>query len=81
VWWRDVITKFLLDPKKRIEAGATRPYWLGRTLLELGALYEQQNRSEDARRAYQLVESTQLGWAEPLAKKGLERLGAPPAKG
>ncbi len=81
VWWRDVVTKFLLDEKRRIEPAATRPYWLARTLIELGALYEQLNRSEDARRAYNLVETSQLGWGEALAKKGLERLGAPPAKG
>ncbi|MBI4622707.1 MAG: hypothetical protein HY736_05715 [Verrucomicrobia bacterium] len=79
VWWRDVITPFLLDDRKPFEPGAKRPYWLARTLLDLGALLEQQEKLEEAKRAYLLLLERKLGYGEALAKTRLGRLGVPPA--
>ena len=75
VWWRDVITPFLLDDKTPVELAAKRPYWLARTLLDLGALLEQQERLEEAKRAYRLLLEKKLGYGEALAQARLERFG------
>jgi hypothetical protein len=80
VWWRDVITPFLIEDKQRDNFGATRPYWLARTLYELGGAYEQLGRFEDARNAYLLLESSALGSGEALARQALKRLGLPETK-
>ncbi len=80
VWWSDVVVPYLLEDKKPFERGAKRPYWLARTLLELGALYEQQGKPEDARNAYDLIRRKALGDGEDSARAALERLGGRPAK-
>ncbi len=80
VWWRDVITPFLLQETQPMEPDAKRRYWLGRTLLELGNLLEQQGRLDDAKNAYELVLRKQIGHGHALARNALQRLGVPPPK-
>lgn len=77
-WWRGVVDRFLIGPGGRFELGAKRPYWLGRTLNELGLMLEQQGRAAEARRAYSLWLDSKLG-SESVARKNLERLGRAPA--
>jgi TolA-binding protein len=76
VWWRDVIERFLIKSDRPIEAAAKRPYWLARTLNELGELYEKQGRLEEAKRAWRLVLESNLGSVE-AARKKLEEYGVP----
>ncbi len=79
VWWRDVVTPFLLEDKNPIEPTAKRPYWLARTLLDLGALLEKQEKLEEAKRVYTLLLAKKLGHGEAVAKARLERYGRVPA--
>jgi tetratricopeptide (TPR) repeat protein len=60
VWWRDVVTAFLIDTKMRTQLGAKGPYWMARTLLELGALREQQGKLEEAKEAWLLILKSNL---------------------
>jgi tetratricopeptide (TPR) repeat protein len=53
-WWR-LVHVFLLDPAKPADLGATGPYWMGRTLLNLGNSLEQQQKQDQAREAWQLI--------------------------
>lgn len=80
VWARDVIKPFLRENKEPFTADDKRPYWLARTLLELGRLYEEQEKLEEARQAYALLVEAKLGVAESLAYDALERLGVRGAK-
>ncbi len=77
IWWQDVIEIFL---KKPFEPGAKRPYWLARTLRDLGELAEKQGRFDEAKRAYQLILERRLPYAEAVARSRLEQLGVPVAK-
>jgi len=72
VWWRDVVTMFLLDEKMASALGPKGRYWMTRTLLELGALYEQQAKLDQARDAWSLILKTGLPGAS-LAKDRLAR--------
>ena len=62
VWWRDVVTAFLLDPKAAAQLGdkARGRYWMARTLLEFGELREQQGKLEEAKEAWALLLKTGL---------------------
>jgi len=71
-WWRDVVTAFLLDEKLAVDLGSKGRYWMTRTLLELGALYELQAKLEQARDAWSLIISTGLP-GSALAKDRLSR--------
>lgn len=75
VWWRDVIGPFLKDTPPPFEPHATRPFWLARTLIELGELQEQQLKLEQAKDSYLLLLQAKLGHGESIARKNLERLG------
>jgi cellulose synthase operon protein C len=77
VWWLDVITPFLLEETRALPPDAKRRYWLARTLLELGALHEQQGKFEEAKTAYELVLRKQIGHGHAMARNALERLGVP----
>lgn len=72
VWWRDVVTAFLLDERMAARLGAKGRYWMTRTLLDVGALYEQQARFEPAREAWTLILDSGLPGAS-LAKDRLAR--------
>lgn len=74
-WWRDVVTAFLLDPAKARQLGDRGRYWMTRTLLELGALYERQEKLEQAKEAWLLILKAKLGYGEALAKARLARFG------
>jgi cellulose synthase operon protein C len=79
VWWRDVVTAFLLDEAAAPQLGQKGRYWMTRTLLELGALYEQQEKLEQAKEAWLLILKTKLP-GEALARARLARFGLPEAK-
>lgn len=76
VWWKDVIGPFLKDNAQPFAEADKRPYWLARTLLELGEVYEELERIGEAQNAYQLIIQAKLGSAESVARQALKRLGA-----
>lgn len=76
VWWRDVVNEFLLAPEQARRLSDKGRYWMTRTLLELGALYEQQEKLEQAKEAWSLVLEAKLGYGEALARTRLARSGA-----
>ena len=80
VWWKDVITPFLLGNAAGFTANDKRPYWLATTLFELGRALEAKDKLEEARRAYSLVLQARLGVGEGLAREALKRLGVPEPK-
>ena len=80
IWWRDVVDTFLLKPENSTQLGAKGRYWLTRTLIELGGLYEQQEKFEQAKRAWSLILSAKLGYGEALAKARLARFNVADAK-
>ena len=55
VWWRDVVSAFLTDAKTSEQLGAKGRYWMARTLIEFGALREQQGKWEEAKAAWLLI--------------------------
>ena len=76
VWWPRVIDPFLLDAANAAKLGAKGPYWMSRTLLELGGVLEQQSKLDQARQAYDLIISKGLPGAA-LAKERLARFQQP----
>ena len=79
VWWRDVVTAFLLDPAPSGELGARGRYWISRTLLELGKLDEAQGRLDQAKDAWRLLVKSDLPGVA-LARARLARFGPQPPK-
>lgn len=79
VWWRDVVGEFLLKENIAAQLGDRGRYWMARTLLELGALYEQQEKLEQAKESWLLILRMQLP-GEALAKSRLARFGLPEVK-
>ncbi|MCC6415571.1 MAG: tetratricopeptide repeat protein [Opitutaceae bacterium] len=73
VWWRDVVTAFLLDESAARGLGAKGRYWMTRTLLEAGSLYEQQAKYDRAREAWGLIIESGLPGAA-LARDRIARL-------
>jgi TolA-binding protein len=73
VWWSDVINEFLLKPGEANQLGDKGRYWMTRTLLELGSLYEQEEKLEQAKEAWLLILKAKLGYGETLAKSRLAR--------
>jgi cellulose synthase operon protein C len=49
VWWNDVVDAFLVKPGGPKDLGPKGRWWIARTLLDVGALYEQQGRLEEAK--------------------------------
>jgi hypothetical protein len=80
VWWVDVIAPFLRDDPKPAEPDAKRPYWLARTLTELGDLQEKRGRREEAKLAYLLLLEKRLPFGEAIARSRLEQMGVPVAR-
>ena len=72
VWWRDVVSEFLLETDRADQLGAKGRYWMARTLLELGGLYEQQAKLEQAQQAWRLILKTGLP-GENLVRQRLAR--------
>jgi TolA-binding protein len=80
VWLKDVAYEFLVkDPARAAELGAKGRYWMARTLLELGTLFEQQEKLEQAKDAWLLILKTGLPGGE-LARARLARFNLPEAK-
>lgn len=79
VWWRDVVGEFLLKDDMAARLGDRGRYWMARTLLELGTLYEQQEKLEQAKEAWLLILRMKLP-GESLAKARLARFNLPEAK-
>lgn len=73
VWWADVVHAFLLQPAQATQLGDKGRYWMTRTLIELGALYEQQEKLEQAKQAWSLIITSKLGYGEGLARARLAR--------
>lgn len=80
VWWSDVVAPFLVDDPKPAEPDAKRPYWLARTLTELGDLQEKRGRFEEAKRAYLILLEKQLPYGGTIARSRLEQMGVPVAR-
>lgn len=81
VWWKDVVHEFLVkDPAVAAQLGAKGRYWMARTLLELGTLFEQQEKLEQAKEAWLLILKSGLAPGEELAKARLARFNLPEAK-
>jgi tetratricopeptide (TPR) repeat protein len=74
VWWTDVIDPFLKNEAKLTEPDAKRPYWLARTLCELGDLEEKRGNLEQAKAAYRLVLEKRLPF-ESVARARLQQSG------
>jgi cellulose synthase operon protein C len=73
MWWRNVVHEFLLQPKQAAQLGPKGRYWVTRTLLELGMLYEQQGKLEQAKRSWLLILDSKLGYGESVARSRLAR--------
>jgi len=81
VWWKDVVNEFLVkDPAVAAELGTKGRYWMARTLLELGTLFESQEKLEQAKNAWLLIIKSGLKPGEDLAKARLARFNLPEAK-
>jgi tetratricopeptide (TPR) repeat protein len=80
VWWKDVVHEFLVkDPELAAQLGPKGRYWMARTLVELGALFEQQEKLEQAKEAWLLILKMNLP-GEDLARARLARFKLPDAK-
>ncbi len=79
VWWSDVVDPFLPKPGAAEALGAKGRWWLARTLLDAGVLYEKQGRLEEAKRAWGLVVSAGLP-GQDAAREQLGRFHLPAAK-
>jgi hypothetical protein len=77
VWWRDVVTPFLIDANQARRLGSSGRIWMGRTLTYLAELYDKQNRPDDAREARRQLVQTGLPGREEAAR----RLAPPAAAG
>jgi len=81
VWWKDVVHPFLVkDPVLASQLGVKGRYWMARTLLELGGLFEQQEKLEQAKEAWLLILKARLAPGVDLAKARLARFNLPEAK-
>ncbi len=73
VWW-------VVADQPFTEQDAKRPYWIARTLLDLGDLLEKRGRIDDARAAYQLLLEKRLPYGEAIARARLQQAGSTPPK-
>ena len=81
IWLNDVVNEFLVkDPALAAQLGAKGRYWMARTLLELGTLFEQQEKLEQAKEAWLLILKAHLSPGEELARARLARFNLPEAK-
>ena len=80
VWWGDVVDAFLVRPGGPQELGPKGRWWIARTLLEVGALYEKEGRVEEAKKAWLLLVDSRLP-GESIARDRLARFHLPAAKG
>ncbi|HVW21828.1 MAG TPA: hypothetical protein VHC86_11490 [Opitutaceae bacterium] len=78
IWWRDVVSAFLLDPAARAKLGGGGRFWMARTLLALGDLDAAQGPrgAADAKRVWALIPESGLPGAE-LARQRVASLDLP----
>ena len=79
VWWRDVVTSFLLTPDHAAELHEKGRYWMARTLLELGSLYQQRGKLDQAGEAWRLILKTGLPFTA-VARANLAGIAPPPSQ-
>jgi len=79
VWWNEVVDPFLVRPGGPEGLGPKGRWWIARTLLDVGSLFEQEGRLEEANRAWTLIIDTGLP-GEALARQRLSRFHLPAAK-
>ncbi len=77
VWWTDVAQVFLDGETPPGSSEAKSPYWLARTLIDLGDLQEKRERFDEAKRAYLLLLEKGLPYGGTTARARLEQLGVP----
>lgn len=75
VWSRDVVVPFLREETRPFESDAKRPYFLARTLRDLGDWLEKLGRIDEAREAYRLLLDKRLPVGEAVARARLNQLG------
>jgi cellulose synthase operon protein C len=80
VWWGDVVDAFLVKPGGPQGLGPKGRWWIARTLLEVGTLFEQEGRVEEAKRAWMLLVDSGLPGGS-IARERLARFHLPAAKG
>lgn len=73
VWWTEVVNAFLLNETQAGRLGDKGRYWMTRTLIELGGLFEQDGKLEQAKEAWLLILRAKLGYGETLARARLAR--------
>jgi cellulose synthase operon protein C len=69
IWWRDVAHTFLNNPATAARLGSTGRYWMARTLRRTGEVFEQQQRPDEARAAWSLIITSNLGFNEMAREK------------
>jgi tetratricopeptide (TPR) repeat protein len=79
VWWTDVIDAFLVKPDRPRNLGPKGRWWIARTLIDAGDLYQQEGRLEEAKHAWTLIIDSKLP-GEALAHQRLARFHLPAAK-
>lgn len=79
VWWNDVVDRFLIKKDGAQGLGPKGRWWLARTLLDAGTLFERQGRIEEAKRAWLLWISSGLP-GDSLARERLARFNLPAQK-
>jgi tetratricopeptide (TPR) repeat protein len=79
VWWNDVVDAFLVKPGGPSGLGAKGRWWIARTLLDVGQLYENEGRLDDAKRAWSLWIDSGLPDVA-IARERLARFNLPAAK-
>jgi tetratricopeptide (TPR) repeat protein len=79
VWWNDVVDAFLVKPGGPGGLGPKGRWWIARTLLDVGLLYEKEGRLDDAKRAWLLWVDSGLPDGA-IARERLARFHLPAAK-
>jgi cellulose synthase operon protein C len=79
VWWNDVVDAFLVRPDRPKGLGPNGRWWIARTLLDVGLLYEKEGRLDEAKRAWTLWIDSGLP-DEEIARDRLARFHLPAAK-
>jgi tetratricopeptide (TPR) repeat protein len=76
IWWRDVVTPFLLNDARAGGLGSSGRYWMGRTLTYLAELHDSQNRLAEARESRRLLVEKDLPGKEAAARQLATAAGA-----
>ena len=73
MWWREVVQAFLLDDeamrKQVLAKGATAPFWMAKTLIELAKTRHEQGKFDEAKEAWALIVRFELPGSADAALK------------